>query len=249
MAHKLTFFFERMYLHCNPYTLNILSKHFLSVSNPRGKSLILVVAMVQHVAATPHCRSMRVLLPFVLPVVAGVALAAQAMAQSRSPSNPVRIGVLSKAGVTRGVLLLPAESDATAMITAVAARNPSDAEQLARAAKSLHGADMEVFETYDDLLNDEDVDAVYIPLPTGQFLHPLSRTQSRTSPAPGPMRVPCSPACFLCCPPRIVVCNRHACYWSGPPGGDTVRMGPTAPHRPALHVGDEGHAGRQARAR
>ena len=118
---------------------------------------------------------MRGLLPIAVALATAFAFAAAAAAAAaagktkgpKASAPPVRFGVLTKAGVTRAVLLHPAESVRNAVVTAIAARDPKEAANMASFAKHHHGADMEVFDTYEKLINDPRVDAVYIPLPTG----------------------------------------------------------------------------------
>ncbi len=77
-----------------------------------------------------------------------------------SPS-PVRIGVLGAAAIVPQALTNPARSVPEASIVAIAARDP------ARAKTDLHGNIIfpRVHQTYNDLLNDPDIDAIYNPLP------------------------------------------------------------------------------------
>jgi predicted dehydrogenase len=72
----------------------------------------------------------------------------------------VRIGVLGAARIAPAAVVAPARALAEAEIVAVAARDP----QRARAFAERHGIP-KVHATYDALLDDPDVDAVYNPLP------------------------------------------------------------------------------------
>jgi predicted dehydrogenase len=76
--------------------------------------------------------------------------------------SPLRIGVLGAARIAPMALVRPARSDPDALVTAVAARSPERAHHFA----ARHGIPV-VHQTYDDLLADPDVDAVYVPLPNG----------------------------------------------------------------------------------
>jgi predicted dehydrogenase len=76
-----------------------------------------------------------------------------------SPS-PVRIGVLGAAAIVPQALTDPARSVPEANILAIAARDPQRAESFARKHHIPR-----VHQTYDDLLKDSDLDAVYNPLP------------------------------------------------------------------------------------
>ncbi len=74
----------------------------------------------------------------------------------------LRIGVLGAARITPSALIRPARGVAEVEVTAVAARD----EGKARAFASKHGIPT-VHPTYDALLADPDVDAIYNPLPNG----------------------------------------------------------------------------------
>jgi predicted dehydrogenase len=76
-----------------------------------------------------------------------------------SPS-PIRIGVLGAAAIVPAALIDPAGSVPEAQIIAIAARNPKRAEVYAHKHHILR-----VHQTYNDLLNDPDIDAIYNPLP------------------------------------------------------------------------------------
>jgi|SRR5579862_206670 len=76
-----------------------------------------------------------------------------------SGSNPVRLGILSTARINE--LILPAARACEHVeVTAVASRDPARAQQCAAA----HGIER-ALGSYDELLEDQDLDAVYIPLP------------------------------------------------------------------------------------
>lgn len=76
-----------------------------------------------------------------------------------SPS-PLRIGVLGAAAIVPSALTGPAKSVPEVTIAAISARNPERARAMARklGIPTVH-------ETYDALLADPDIDAVYNPLP------------------------------------------------------------------------------------
>ena len=76
-----------------------------------------------------------------------------------TPSR-IRIGVLGAAAIVPMALTNPARSVPEAQIIAIAARDPKRAEAFARKHKIPR-----VHQTYNDLLDDPDVDAIYNPLP------------------------------------------------------------------------------------
>ena len=78
----------------------------------------------------------------------------------------VRIGTLGTAKITPGALIKPASTVTDAVVVAVAARE----EERARRFATKHGI-ARVHRTYDDLLADPEVDAVYNPLPNGLHGH------------------------------------------------------------------------------
>ena len=76
-----------------------------------------------------------------------------------SPS-PIRIGVLGAAAIVPQALIHPARSFPEAEVVAIAARDPARAKTFARKHHIPR-----VHQTYNDLLNDPEIDAVYNPLP------------------------------------------------------------------------------------
>lgn len=77
-------------------------------------------------------------------------------------ADQVRIGILGAARIAPSALIRPAQNVPQAVVTAIAARDP----QRAKAFASKHHIPR-VFASYDALLADPDLDAVYIPLPNG----------------------------------------------------------------------------------
>lgn len=75
------------------------------------------------------------------------------------PSH-IRIGVLGAAAIVPMALTNPARSVPEASIVSIAARDPKRAEAFARKHKIPR-----VHQTYNDLLDDPDIDAIYNPLP------------------------------------------------------------------------------------
>jgi predicted dehydrogenase len=74
--------------------------------------------------------------------------------------SDLRIGVLGAARITPSALLKPASRVSGVAVTAVAARDPRRAAEFA----AKHGIPR-VLPSYDDLVDDPDVDAIYNPLP------------------------------------------------------------------------------------
>ena len=74
--------------------------------------------------------------------------------------SPLRIGVLGAAAIVPMALTRPARSVPEVQITAIAARDPQRAQRFAAKHKIPR-----VHRTYDTLLNDPDIDAIYNPLP------------------------------------------------------------------------------------
>ncbi|CAG7556413.1 unnamed protein product [Fusarium equiseti] len=88
--------------------------------------------------------------------------------QSSSPSTPpkqddaLRFGILGAANIGPSGIINPAKSHPEVVIQAVAARDRKRGEEYARK----HNIP-QVIDSYDALLNDPSIDAVYIPLPAG----------------------------------------------------------------------------------
>lgn len=79
-----------------------------------------------------------------------------------SDTSPIRIGVLGAAAIVPMALTNPARSVLEAQIVAIAARDPRRAQRFAKRHNIPH-----VHQTYDDLLADPEIDAIYNPLPNG----------------------------------------------------------------------------------
>jgi predicted dehydrogenase len=75
-------------------------------------------------------------------------------------SSPIRIGVLGAAAIVPAALTNPARTLPETQIVAIAARDPKRAEAFTRKHHIPR-----VHQTYNDLLNDPDIDAIYNPLP------------------------------------------------------------------------------------
>ncbi|WP_158016839.1 Gfo/Idh/MocA family protein [Mycobacterium basiliense] len=83
------------------------------------------------------------------------------MAES-APAAPLRFGILGAARIAPMALINPAKANAEVVVTAVASRDKSRAHAVA----AKHGI-ARVHQSYQALLADTAVDAVYIPLPNG----------------------------------------------------------------------------------
>jgi predicted dehydrogenase len=84
---------------------------------------------------------------------------------SRASGNEaavLRIGVLGAASIAPSALIKPAENNAEVVVAAVAARDAARAQEFA----AKHGI-ARVHESYEALIADPDLDAVYNPLPNG----------------------------------------------------------------------------------
>lgn len=76
--------------------------------------------------------------------------------------HPLRIGILSTAMINPAAIIHPVETHSEAVITAVASRDLEAAQKYAKK----YGFD-KAYGSYQDLLDDPDIDAVYISLPNG----------------------------------------------------------------------------------
>jgi len=76
--------------------------------------------------------------------------------------TPLRIGILGAARIAPAALVRPARRVTDVEVTAIAARDPAKA----RAFATKHGV-ARVLDSYEQLVNDGDIDAVYNPLPNG----------------------------------------------------------------------------------
>ena len=77
-----------------------------------------------------------------------------------SESGPIRIGVIGAAAIVPAALTKPARIVPEVQVAAIAARDPQRAEKFARKHRI-----PKVHKTYDDLLVNPDLDAIYNPLP------------------------------------------------------------------------------------
>jgi predicted dehydrogenase len=82
--------------------------------------------------------------------------------QSEKEPNAIRIGILGAARIAPSALIFPARLNKDVKVVAVAARD----EQKAKSFAKKHNIP-KVHTSYDDLINDPEVDAIYNPLPNG----------------------------------------------------------------------------------
>jgi predicted dehydrogenase len=75
-------------------------------------------------------------------------------------SNPIRIGILGAAAIVPSAIIGPARNVPEVQVNAIAARDPKRAEKFARKHHIPR-----VHKTYQDLLSDPEIEAVYNPLP------------------------------------------------------------------------------------
>ncbi len=80
-------------------------------------------------------------------------------------SEPLRIGTLGAAAITPGALIAPAAENDAVVVAAVAARDRGRAQAFA----DKHGIES-VYDSYDDVINDDSLDAIYNPLPISHHL-------------------------------------------------------------------------------
>jgi predicted dehydrogenase len=78
------------------------------------------------------------------------------------PGSPLRIGVLGAARIAPSALIKPAKDNADVVVAAVAARDSTRAQEFA----AKHDIPR-VHDSYEALITDPDLDAVYLPLPNG----------------------------------------------------------------------------------
>lgn len=83
------------------------------------------------------------------------------------PFKPLRIGILGAAEINYVSIIEPVSTHPAALITAIAARSKPRAEaQIAHHKESLPG-EVKAYGSYEEVIHDPDIDAVYIPLPNG----------------------------------------------------------------------------------
>ncbi|KAI1506343.1 oxidoreductase domain-containing protein [Biscogniauxia marginata] len=80
-------------------------------------------------------------------------------------AKPLRFGILSAADITPSALIVPAKTHPEVLVQVVASRDPNRAKAFAQK----HGIP-EVATTYQDILDNPNIDCVYIPLPNSLHL-------------------------------------------------------------------------------
>ena len=81
-------------------------------------------------------------------------------------STPIRIGILGAARIAGRALIEPASEREDVVVAAVAARDRDRAEEFA----ATHGI-ATVLDSYDEVVDSPDLDAIYIPLPAAHHAH------------------------------------------------------------------------------
>ena len=89
---------------------------------------------------------------------------------------PLRIGIISTAGISQSVIVEPCrKKPRLAVVAGIAARD----EWRARAWRKEHAPEATVFSNYDALFRSESIDAVYVPLPTALHAEQAIRALER----------------------------------------------------------------------
>ncbi|KEF60056.1 uncharacterized protein A1O9_04906 [Exophiala aquamarina CBS 119918] len=91
--------------------------------------------------------------------------ALDSISSSSNDSEILRIGVLSVARIAYLGLVEPVSTHASSVITAIASRDQSKADEYIRRKKTYLTGKCTAYGSYDELLNNPHIDAVFIPLP------------------------------------------------------------------------------------
>ncbi len=82
--------------------------------------------------------------------------------QSSQSMNPIRWGIISAANIGVKAVAPAIRASSNGKLMAVASRDPRHAAELYSFA-----SDVRIYDTYESIINDPDIDAIYIPLPNG----------------------------------------------------------------------------------
>lgn len=82
--------------------------------------------------------------------------------QSSQSTNPIRWGILSAANIGVKAVAPAIRASSNGRLVAVASRDPHHATEVYSLAPNVH-----IYDSYEGILNDPDIDALYIPLPNG----------------------------------------------------------------------------------
>ncbi|KAK4926977.1 hypothetical protein LTR49_006134 [Elasticomyces elasticus] len=85
-------------------------------------------------------------------------------ASIKKTKSPLRLGVLGAAAINPSAIFDPVSTHPDIVISGIAARSKAKAEAQIKRSKLLHAR---AYATYEDLLADPEIEAVYIPLPNG----------------------------------------------------------------------------------
>ncbi|KAK4557008.1 hypothetical protein LTR86_005989 [Recurvomyces mirabilis] len=86
------------------------------------------------------------------------------VASTRKTDRPLHLGVLGAAAINPGAIFDPVSTHPDIIIAGIAARSRAKAETQIKQCKLQHA---KAYDSYDALLGDPDIDAVYNPLPNG----------------------------------------------------------------------------------
>lgn len=79
--------------------------------------------------------------------------------------KPLRIGIVSTARINYLALIEPVSTHKSSFVTAIASRTEAKAQEYIQQKKSFLTGACKAYGSYDELFDDPDVDAVYIPVP------------------------------------------------------------------------------------
>ncbi len=82
--------------------------------------------------------------------------------QSSQPMNPIRWGIISAANISVKAVAPAIRASSNGRLVAVASRDSRRATE-----QYSFASDVRIYDTYENIINDPDIDAIYIPLPNG----------------------------------------------------------------------------------